>query len=255
MRRHAGVLLMVALLGAACPASAATAQGTQAGVAFVPYRLGASTTVVISFRLGGARQATLSPLTSVEMRLPEGLSAGLNGLGLATCSAATLRLDGPGGCPVDALMGRGSATVGVPLGGETVTEQVAMTIVMAPAVQAHTTLLFYVSGATPVISQLVFQGSLLGGSPPFGAQLNTAIPLVTGLPGAPDVAVTGMRAEIGPKDLEYHKRVGGHTITYSPEGFGLPRSCPRAGFRFAATFKFANGAEESTSSNIPCPTG
>jgi hypothetical protein len=254
MRAKLKIVLAALVLAAGVPASASAIAGAQAHLSFDPSRLGASTTITIAFQVGQARQTALSPLTGVELRLPAGVSAGSSGLGVATCTAATLQLQGPSGCSANALMGRGSATVAVPLGARTLVERAAMEIFMAPPVEERTTMLFYATGTNPVISQLVFQGTLLGDSAPFGARLDTTIPPVAGLPDGPDAAVISMRNEIGPKGLEYYKHVDGAVVAYSPEGFDLPRSCPRGGFPFAALFTFADGDKEATTSRTPCPT-
>jgi hypothetical protein len=91
--------------------------------------------MTLNVRVDLAHRASSAPLTTMELRLPAGVSAGSSMLGTATCTAETLRLKGPGGCSPNALTGYGSAVVVVPLGDETITEHVAMTIVMAPAVE------------------------------------------------------------------------------------------------------------------------
>ena len=136
-------------------------QGAQIRASFDPANPGASTTITVAFHVGAADVASLAPLTAVQVRLPAGVTAGLDTLGMATCTLATLQLKGPGGCSPNSLMGRGSAIAAVPLGSETLSEQVAITIFMAPALDERTTMLFYASGTNPIISQNVFQGSLL----------------------------------------------------------------------------------------------
>lgn len=150
-------------------------------------------------------------------------------------------------------MGLGSATVGVPIGPGTVQEQVKLTVLMAPAVNGHTAMSFYAVGGTPVIAQLVFPGLLLPDSGPFGASLDTTIPLIPGLPGAQGVAMIAMQVSIGSKGLTYYRRVHGKSVAYVPKGFAVPLHCPAGGFPFGASFTFANGTTESASSTAPCP--
>lgn len=92
--------------------------------------------MTLDVRLSSAR-AFFAPLTTMELRLRAGVSAGSSMPGTATCTAETLRLKGPGGCSPNALTGHGSAVVAVPLGDETITEHVAMTIVIATAVEVQ----------------------------------------------------------------------------------------------------------------------
>ncbi len=234
--------------GVVAPTTAAASRAAlRAG--FAPERLGASTTIAIDFRVGQSS----GPLTGMELRLPDGVTNGFNTLGEETCTAATLQTSGPGGCSPNALVGRGHAEVNVPIGSGDVGEPVTITVFMAPTKEEHTTMLFYASGISPVISQLVFESELLGDSGVFGAKLDLTLPPLAGLPGSPDAALVSLQTQIGPKDLKYYKRVHGVTVSYSPEGFDVPARCPRGGFPFAAMFTFANGASESASTRVPCP--
>lgn len=241
-----------ALADAAAATQAPT--GAQVHASFHPAHPGASTTIVISFHVGAQDTMSLSPLTGVEVRLPAGVTSGLDTLGMATCTQQTLQLKGPGACSPNSVMGRGSATVAVAFGSEIVNERVAVTIFMAPAVDDRTTLLFYASGTTPVISQNIFRGFLLSDTGLFGARLEAMLPLVAGLPGSPDVAIMSMRTAIGPKGLKYYKQVHGVTVAYTPRGFEVPASCPKRGFLVSVRLGFADGRGETTSNRIPCPT-
>jgi hypothetical protein len=53
--------------------------------------------------------------------------------------------------------------------------------------------------------------------------------------------------------LTYYERVHGRTIAYHPAGIGLPRSCPRGGFPFGATFSFLDGQHASARTKVACP--
>ncbi|HWG08480.1 MAG TPA: hypothetical protein VN672_05685 [Solirubrobacteraceae bacterium] len=82
--------------------------------------------------------------------------------------------------------------------------------------------------------------------------LRFTVPLVPSLPGSPDVAVVQLRVTIGGK-LTYYERSAGRTIPFRPRGIGLPRRCPRGGFRFAATFSFIDGSRVPAQTAVPCP--
>lgn len=250
------LLLISLLVTYACstgsaPASAAVKLVTR----FEPDQLGASSTMLLEFVIATPAGETPSPLVGVSFQLPSGVGVSSSTLGAATCEPATLQEHGLGGCSSNSLMGSGDATASVPIGPGTLDEPVKLTILMAPAVDGHTAMSFYADGSSPVIAQLVFPALLLADSGPFGASLDTSIPLIAGLPGAPDVAILSMQASIGSNGLIYHKRVHGNVVSYVPKGFAVPSRCPSGGFPFAATFTFANGASESASSTAPCPSG
>jgi hypothetical protein len=248
--------LLVALLalGVWLPSGALASQtATLSPTRFEPDRLGASTTVTIGFRIATPSGETPSPLVDVELSLPAGVTAGFNTLGLASCSPATLQERGASGCSPDAFVGRGSALVEVPFGAGVLYESVKTAILMGPLVDGHTAMSFYASGTSPVIAHLVFPTLFLGNAAPFGALLNTSIPPIAGLPGAPDVALVSMQSSIGPKGLKYYKRVHGATVAFAPEGFDVPSTCPAGGFPFAARFTFDDGSTESATSTAPCP--
>ena len=73
-----------------------------------------------------------------------------SGLGLSTCSAATLESHGPPGCPSNSVMGPGSGLAEVPLGHRTLYEPVKLTTFMAPLQDGHLGLLFFTDGESPV---------------------------------------------------------------------------------------------------------
>jgi hypothetical protein len=236
-------------------ASALAANGARIHASFSPEKLGSRSTVSIGFSVGSAQDPTVTHLTSVDFRLPNGVTNGLNALGPETCTAAMLELGGLGGCPANSVVGTGEAAVIVRLGSENLIEHVSLTILMAPAANEQTELLFYSAGTVPVISQLVFKAQLLGDSGLFGALIEAEIPPIPALPGAPDAALISMNAVIAPKNLIYHKREHGVIVAYSPEGFDTPPTCPAGGFPFAVNFTFSSGARESATTRVPCPRG
>jgi hypothetical protein len=243
--------LIVCVIAVAVLADTGSARATTASLhaSFSPDKLGASTTITVGFHVG----ERAVPLTRVAISLPRGLTAGFNGLGVATCTVTQLRAHGPRGCPSDALVGRGHALVSVPFGSQQLFEPVQIKMFMAPATEEHTAMVFYASGTEPVISEVVFEGSLLGGSGLFGAELDTFIPPLPGLPGSPGAAIVSMQTQIGPKGLKYYRHARGVTVSYTPRGFDVPVTCPRGGFPFAALLTFSDGPEESARTRVPCP--
>jgi hypothetical protein len=245
--RAVALALVLALAALVAPAAASAAPSMEA--TFSPNRLGANTTIAIGFDVG----SNSSPLVGLEMDLPRGVTAGFTTLGLATCDASLLEARGGSACPRNSLVGRGRALVSVPVGSEQVFEPLAISIFMAPAEDSRTTMLFYVEGTDPVITQLVFHGSLVGADPPFDGLIDTEIPEVTGLPGSSPATFVSMRTELAPKGLLYAKQEHGKTVTFTPEGFDVPTTCPAGGFPFAATLTFADGTREKATTRVSCP--
>jgi hypothetical protein len=217
-----------------------------------PERLGAGTTIVFGFSLpatstGGAP----SPLRQIDLRYPGDLGFATSGLGLESCTAATLETAGPAACPADSRVGYGTAVVEVPFGGQLIGENATIATFMAPLSEGQLSLLYYAQGTTPLLANLVFPAALAPGAA--GGSLDTNLPLVPTLPAAPDAAVVQLTSTIGPAHILYRRRTHGKTVLYRPKGVVLPRSCPRGGFRFAARFTFADGSHASASARVSCP--
>jgi hypothetical protein len=238
----------------ATPAATTGQQLVKLKVGFHPDRLGASTTVDVSFRVATSVGLPPSPLVGLRMSMPKGVDLSTSKLGIAVCRPIVLEATGTEGCSPNSVMGRGKALVEVPLGPEILHEWANITILMGPAIEHHTTLVYYADSSTPVSAQVVFTGLLLPDTGPFGGLLDMTIPLVPSLPGAPDVAVVYVRTTLGPAGLRYYKRKRDKMIMYKPEGVNVPGRCPSGGFPFAAVFSFADGSDVSTAATVPCPS-
>ena len=221
--------------------------------ALSPERLGRGTTIIFGFTIATTTGQVPSPLTGLDLYYPANLGIGTSGLGLETCSAATLEIDGPEGCPSQSQMGYGKGLVEVPFGPELLHETTQTSIFMAHIHEGHLGLLFYAEGHSPVSAQIAFSGLVLPAKNPFGGDLATTIPLVPTLPGAPNAALVQLRSTIGPLHLTYFEHTRGKFLPYHPRGIVLPLTCPRGGFRFAATFAFENGSHTSARTAVPCP--
>jgi hypothetical protein len=150
-------------------------------------------------------------------------------------------------------MGRGAAQGEIPFGPAIIHENASVTIARAEDENGHITLLFDARGISPVAANIVFVGVLLPARSPFGGDIRIAIPLVPSLPEAPDVAVVGLQATLGPVGLTYFEQVGGVSVPYTPRGILLPERCPRPGFPFAATVAFFGGTHASAQTHVRCP--
>jgi hypothetical protein len=240
---------------------AATATGTPQAhrltltATFSPKRLGAGTTIRISFQIATPVGRAPSPLTGIELLLPTGLSIATSDLGLETCQPAALEADGLAGCPPDSLMGRGSAAAQVPFGSASVTEQAPIDLFSGPLQEGHPQLLFFAEGEYPVLANIIFGALVLPAQAPFGGTLNATLPLVPSVTDGPDVALVQLQTTIGAKGIVYSERVKGKTINFRPRGIILPKSCPRGGWLFAAHLSFQDATHASATTAVPCPRG
>ncbi len=248
--RRAAALAATALALVPPGAHATTATLT---AKFVPERLGARATLDFGFAFGALPGQVPPPLTQIELRYPNNLGIAVSGLGLATCTPATLEAAGPQGCPPNAVMGRGSAYTGIVLGDTSVTETAPIAVVRTPDVDGHIAVLFSAEGTSPVDTRIVFPGLLLPASSPFGGEVSIGVPLVPTLPGAPYISVIHLSATLGPVGVTYYEHVAGRTLAYRPKGILLPTRCPKRGFPFAAEFRFEDGTRATAVTEIPCP--
>ncbi|HTB71150.1 MAG TPA: hypothetical protein VK707_09230 [Solirubrobacteraceae bacterium] len=240
----------------ACVGLSGTAQASQSlklSVGLTPEHLGQGTTVGFDFDIASTTGLVPPPLTEVDLRYPGDLGVTLSGLGLATCSAGTLEVLGPEGCPAEARMGYGSVLAEIAIGGEVIVERATLAVLRAPTRDGHISLLFYAAGEAPVYAQIVFTGALLAAAPPFGGLLHIDVPLVPSVPGAPDVAVAQIHGTLGPQHLTYYRHVGGGSVPYNPQGILLPNHCPRGGFPFAAELGFLDGSRTNARAVVSCP--
>jgi hypothetical protein len=246
-------LLLAALAFWLCHPALAADPAAALSAKLVPEHLGTGTTIQFDLQITPPAGEFPAALRAINLRYPANLGIETSGLGTAICQARTLQADGPPGCPTDSVMGYGSATVEVPFGSEILYEHARATIFMAPLHHEDVGLLFYIDGESPVSEQLVFPGIVLPASAPFGGDLTTAIPLITSLPEAPDVAILSLSMTLGPSGITYYEYAKHRKVAYHPRGILLPQRCPRGGFAFAANVTFADGALSQARTAVPCP--
>jgi hypothetical protein len=220
---------------------------------FTPERLGHGTTVSFAFQIATPHDQVPSPVTGIEVSYPVELGFALSELGLAVCSVEALELFGPQGCPVNSLMGYGTALAEIPIGPQIFRETAQAEVFRTENNEQHLSLLVYVVGASPVSAQIIFPAVILPAPAPFGGRLDMGIPIVPSLPGAPDVAVVQFRSSLGPLHVNYQERVHGRLVKFKPKGIPLPTHCPRGGFPFAATFAFQDNSQSEASAVVRCP--
>jgi hypothetical protein len=221
---------------------------------FSPDRLGVPTTISFGFRLSTDEGTAPPPLTSLDLQMPAGMNFTTTTLGLALCRPAALLANGVAGCPPNSRLGYGSALVEVPFGTGAGHEIPEIQAVSGPSPTGNLVVLFYANGLYPVDAQLSFSGEVLPDTGRFGSQLSATVPLVTSVPGGPDVSVVSVQTTIGPSHLTYYKHVHGRLVPFRPRGVSVPERCPRGGFPFAANFTFQDASQTSASTTVPCPS-
>jgi len=254
----AAALTAAMLAGGVClPAGAAGVPTVGLRAGLHPEHLGHTTTVTLDMRIDpggeGAGEVVPPPLTEVSLRYPAGLDITLSGLGIDTCSAATLEFAGPPGCPADSWMGEGEAVAELPIHHAPFREDAKVAILRGPEADGHLAMLFYLYGETAVRAQIILQSQLLPAARPFGGQLDLRVPLVPGIPEGPDVSVGELSFVLGPPGLTYYERVHDRVVPYTPNGIRLPERCPRGGFAFALALSFLGGERAAAKTAVPCP--
>jgi hypothetical protein len=246
--------LAVALLCVLVPSSAlAVAEKATLNASFSPDRLGTPTTITFGFHVATAEGTAPPPLTGLDLKMPAGMNYTTTTLGLAICQPAALIAEGLAGCPANSRLGYGSADVEVPFGTGSGHEIPEVQAVSGPSPKGNLVVLFYANGLYPVYAQLAFSGEVLPASGRFGSELAATVPLVTSVPGGPDVSVVSVTSTIGPNHLTYYKHVHGHLVSFHPRGVSVPERCPHGGFPFAAEFTFLDGSHASAQTTVPCP--
>jgi hypothetical protein len=247
-------LMAILAIGAFGPSlSYAVTERASLHASFSPNRLGAPTTISFSFDLSTGEGLAPPPLVGIDLQMPAGMNYTTTQLGLALCSAARLQAQGLAGCPANSRLGYGSALVEVPFGTGSGHEIPEVQAVAGPSQSGNLVVLFYANGLYPVSAQLAFAGEVLPDQGDYGSQLKTNVPLVTSVPGGPDVSIVSVTSTIGPAHLIYYKRVRGRRVAFTPRGVSVPERCPHGGFPFAASFSFQDGSSTSATTTVPCP--
>jgi hypothetical protein len=216
-------------------------------VSFEPEPAGPGITFDFGFTIAGSNP---SPLSSVALRLPSGLSYATSELGMAECHLARLSAAGLAGCPRNSRIGDGTATVRVPFGTGSLKETVNLTLLVGHTHGEEQELLYYAVGTVPVISELVFRAEI--GTAAAGNAMVTEVPAIATLPGSPNAALVSLESRIGPPELTYTRIANHKEIHYHPRGMVLPASCPPRGYGFSATFRFEDHTTSSAHSTVRC---
>jgi hypothetical protein len=197
------------------------------------------------------------PLAGINFFLPTGTK--LHTAGFPTCPLSELEPTGKGpkGCPSKSSAGPTGEAVGfVSLGGERVHETTTIESFYA----AGGGIEFLTSGHSPVSLEILSKGHYLnlGGGGGFGPELETEIPLVASVPGAPYASVETIKVKAGsaygPKVPPRHK--GKKPVYYGT--VPAKGKCPKGGFKIKTEVIFAEvgGLPRQTVTKeyrAPCP--
>lgn len=248
-------LVALVLLFCGClPCVAQASEEVALHASFSPDRLGASTTIGFGFHISNTEGGLPSPLTHVDLRMPQGMNYIASSLGTAECRPQLLVEDGLTGCPANSRLGFGSAFVEVPFGQNAGHEIPEIQALMGPPKNGNVVVLFYANGLEPVFAQIVFEGELVSGSGSFGEDLAAKIPEIKSVTGGPPVSIVDVSSTIGPSHLLYTKHVHGRLVHYRPQGVSVPERCPHGGgFPFTADFAFLDGSTVVAKATVPCP--
>jgi hypothetical protein len=246
MRRASTCLAVVAvaLLALAATATAAPTVTLKAEAVPIPGYpetgniYGAGAAVQAEYLITGTEyEGSPPPLAGINFYLPKG--AKLHTAGFPTCPVSNLEPAGagPSACPAASKAGPTGEALGyVTLGGERVHE--ATTIESFYATGGG--LEFFTAGHTPVSLEILSKGHYLslGGSGGFGPELETEIPLVASVPGAPYASVEHIKVKAGSARGKKNPPWKSPKPTY----YGtVPKKgqCPKGGFKLKTEVIFA----------------
>jgi hypothetical protein len=251
--------IFLAVLGCAAPAapSAAVAVPTVSfkaeavpisGFAGTGNILGAGAAVKAEYAIGGTEYfGSPPPVIGVNFFLPTGTV--LHTAGFPTCSEAVLRQSGPIACPKHSQAGPIGTVLGfVTFGGERVEESTELFSFYKPGGG----LTFFDDGHTPTSLEIYSNGRYLhlAGAAGYGPELETKVPLVPSVPGAPFASIKTITVKAGSAI-----RVHGKAVYYGR----VPKKCPKGGFPLKTQVIFAENGEESKPVTVtktykaPCP--
>jgi hypothetical protein len=192
------------------------------------------------------------PISGVNVYLPKGVK--LHPAGFATCAELTLVNIGPSGCPKTSVASALGSVLGeVTFGSERVPEEASLQAFFAPG----GAMLFYTRGTSPVSLEVVSSGKYIRSSGKYSWELQTLVPAVATVPGAPLASVSKIHLKAGAAIRSHGKVVSYGTVPKKGE-------CPKGGFfgktevifggTFGGTREFGIPPKTVTDViRVPCP--
>jgi hypothetical protein len=196
---------------------------------------------------------SVPPISAVNVYLPKGVK--LHPSGFASCTQATLQNIGPSGCPKASVASPIGSVLGeVTFGTERVPENTTLQGFFGPA----GSILFYAQGSSPVSLEVVSTGKFVRSSGKYSWELQTLVPPVATVPGAPLASVSKIHIKTGAAYRSHGKVISYGTVPKKGE-------CPKGGFfgkaeiTFGGTYggerEFGIPAKTVTSEiRVPCPS-
>jgi hypothetical protein len=158
------------------------------------------------------------PISAVNVYLPKGVK--LHPSGFASCTEATLMNIGPSGCPRKSIASALGSVLGeVTFGSERVPEETSLQAFFGPGGG----LLFYTQGTTPVSLEVVSTGKYVRSSGKYSWELETLVPPVPTVTGAPLASVSKIHIKAGAAFRAHGKVIPYGTVPKKGE-------CPKGGF-------------------------
>jgi len=227
MRRASTILAVLGLGLLALPALAAAAPTVKFKAEAVPIPgfphtgniLGAGAAVHAEYQIESTEYGGFPPpIVGVNFYLPAGTK--LHTTGFPTCAKTVLEQVGPSQCPKSSAAGPVGNVLGiVSFGSERVEESATLESFYAPGGGLE----FFTDGHSPVSLEILSAGHYihLGGAGGFGPELETQVPLVSTVPGAPYASVKTINVKAGSAYKSHGK----------PVYYGrVPTKCPKGGF-------------------------
>jgi hypothetical protein len=192
------------------------------------------------------------PISAVNVYLPKGVV--LHPSAFGSCAEETLRRIGPSGCPKSSV----ASAIGSVLGEVTFgTERVPEEATLQAFFTAGGGMLFFTQGRTPVALEVVSRGKFVRSSGKYSWELETLVPAVATVPGAPLASVSKIHIKAGAAIRKHGKVISYGTVPRKGE-------CPRGGFfgKTEVTFGGMFGGERefgippktvTTVIRVPCP--
>jgi hypothetical protein len=224
----------------------ASSAGTSAVISasLTPNRLGAKSTLIFKIRYSGDGPSGVpAPVRRALLSFPAGLTLAIPQL--SSCSVPRLRARGASGCSPQSDLGSGHALVVAPLGSQTLSEAISLSIFLGAPRNLQPTVEILGQGLTPFDERVLLSATTLSGQPPYGEELEMLIPPIPTLPLEPDASMANISLEVGAPP---RARAGNANAVL------VPSHCPQGGFPFAAEFTYADGSVGSASTTVPCPS-
>ena len=274
MRRASICLAVLGLIALGLPAVSSAAEPTASIVKFkakaipVPKKgggnwpgtgniLGAGAAVEAEYEFAGEGYGAtaqkpaggIPPISGVNFYLPAG--AKLHPAGFGSCTEATLHNIGPSGCPATSSASPVGSVLGeVTFGSERVPEETELS-----AYFGEGGLLFYTVGHSPVSLEIVSKGKYKPShQPPYGEELETLVPPVASVPGAPFASVKTIHIKAGAAFKKGKTIISYGTLPKKCKG-GLPvKTEVIFGGQYGGAREFGIPAKTVTATyKAPCP--